>query len=40
MTNPDNIRSILLLEKLGFRFERMIRFTPTDAELKLFAASD
>jgi len=39
VTNPGNIRSILLLEQLGFRFERMVRFTPTDAELKLFASS-
>lgn len=40
VTHPENIRSIQLLEKLGFRFERMIRFTPADAELKLFASSD
>jgi [ribosomal protein S5]-alanine N-acetyltransferase len=39
VTHPENVRSILLLEQLGFRFEGLIRFTPADAELKLFASS-
>jgi RimJ/RimL family protein N-acetyltransferase len=38
VTSPDNQRSILLLEKLDFHFERMIRLPPTNAELKLFAS--
>jgi RimJ/RimL family protein N-acetyltransferase len=36
VTAPDNTRSALLLEKLGFRFERMIRFDPAKAESRLF----
>ncbi len=36
VTAPDNTRSAQLLEKLGFRFERMIRFDPSKAESRLF----
>lgn len=38
ITTPDNERSIRLLEKLGFRFERMIAFPPEGERLKLFAS--
>ena len=37
ITSPDNESSIRTLEKLGLRFERMIRPNPADLELKLFA---
>jgi RimJ/RimL family protein N-acetyltransferase len=33
----DNHRSSKLLEKLGFRFEGMVRLQPNDDELKLYA---
>lgn len=35
--SPDNIASGRLLEKLGFKFERMIRLTDESEEIKLFA---
>jgi RimJ/RimL family protein N-acetyltransferase len=38
ITAPDNTRSIQLLGKLGFRFERMIRLVPDKPETKLFAS--
>ena len=37
VTNPDNQSSIKLIEKLGLRFERMIRLSEDASELKLFA---
>lgn len=37
VTAPDNHASIRLLEKLGFRFERMVRLSADDEEIKLFA---
>jgi len=37
VTAPENLRSIRLLESLGFRFERMIRFAGGNADSKLFA---
>ena len=37
ITTTDNDRSIGLLEKLGLGYERMVRLTPGDIELKLFA---
>lgn len=40
ITQPDNAGSIKLLEKLGLRFERMIRLAEDDVELKLFAWED
>lgn len=39
ITSPDNHRSIQLLEKLGFTFERLIRLTNTSPESNLFAWS-
>lgn len=38
ITNSDNWSSIRLLEKLGFQFERMIRLSAGEPELKLFAS--
>jgi RimJ/RimL family protein N-acetyltransferase len=38
VTTPDNYSSIKLLEKLGFRFERMARLVEGEPEIKLFAA--
>jgi len=37
VTNPDNIGSIRLLEKLGMSFERLVRLSQDGPELKLFA---
>ncbi|HEX8649840.1 MAG TPA: GNAT family N-acetyltransferase [Pyrinomonadaceae bacterium] len=37
ITNPDNQGSIRLLEKIGFRFERMVRLSDDAPEIKLFA---
>ncbi len=37
VTSPDNQASIKLLEKLGFRFERMIRLTDDEPEINLFS---
>lgn len=36
ITAPDNVGSIAVLEKIGLRFERMIRLTEQSPELKLF----
>ena len=36
IANPDNDRSFRLLEKLGLRFERMIRLAEGEPEIKLF----
>ncbi|MFN2510226.1 MAG: GNAT family N-acetyltransferase [Pyrinomonadaceae bacterium] len=38
ITNPDNESSIKLLEKIGFRYERMIRLSEDAPEVKLFAS--
>ena len=38
ITSPDNESSIRILDKLGLRFERMIRPNPNDIELKMFAS--
>ncbi len=38
VTAPGNEDSIRVLERLGLRFERMVRLTPEAAELKLFAS--
>jgi RimJ/RimL family protein N-acetyltransferase len=35
--NPDNESSIRVAEKLGMKFERMIRLSADDIEIKLFA---
>ncbi|MBO0725602.1 MAG: GNAT family N-acetyltransferase [Blastocatellia bacterium] len=37
VTKPDNHGSIKVLEKLGFRFERMARLSEDDPEIRLFA---
>ena len=37
ITDPANAGSIRVLEKIGLRFERMIRLSEDDMELKLFA---
>jgi RimJ/RimL family protein N-acetyltransferase len=37
ITNPNNKSSIRLLEKMSFRFERMVRLTDDAPESKLFA---
>jgi RimJ/RimL family protein N-acetyltransferase len=38
ITSPDNERSARLLEKLGFRFERMMTLPDDASEVRLFAA--
>ena len=38
ITDPENQASIRVLEKIGLRFERMIRLSEEDIELKLLAA--
>ena len=37
VTTPDNLGSVKVLEKLGFKFERMVRLAEEASELKLFA---
>lgn len=37
ITDPANESSIRVLEKLGFQFERMVRLSQDDIDLKLFA---
>jgi RimJ/RimL family protein N-acetyltransferase len=37
VVDPENPPSIRLLEKLGMKFERMVRLSTDDIELKLFA---
>lgn len=36
ITSPDNARSIALLEKVGFRFERMARLTDGAEEVRVY----
>jgi ribosomal-protein-alanine N-acetyltransferase len=38
ITDPENEGSIRVLEKIGLQFERMVRLSEDDIELKLFAA--
>ena len=38
ITNPDNEPSIKLLERLGFSFERLLKFAKDGDEVKLFAS--
>ncbi|AKU92580.1 GNAT family N-acetyltransferase [Vulgatibacter incomptus] len=40
IVSPENVRSIALLEKLGFRFERSLRLLPTDTQETLLYASE
>ena len=37
IVNPDNIRSIKLLQKLGLNFEKMVRLPDEDNDIKLFS---
>jgi RimJ/RimL family protein N-acetyltransferase len=37
ITDPKNIGSIHVLEKLGMKFEKMVKLSPDDIELKLFS---
>ena len=37
ITNPDNFPSIGVLEKIGMKFEKMIKLSDEDIDLKLFA---
>lgn len=37
ITTPDNQGSIRVLEKLGLKFEKMVKLSEDDIELKLFA---
>ena len=37
LTAPDNTRSIMLLEKLGLRFEKNVRLKPDAPESRLYA---
>jgi len=38
ITDPENQGSIRLLEKIGLKYEKMVRLSEDDIELKLFAA--
>lgn len=38
ITSPDNYGSAMLLEKLGFNFERMVKLSDDSAEVRLFAS--
>jgi RimJ/RimL family protein N-acetyltransferase len=38
IVNPENAGSIRVLEKLGMRFERMVRLSAEEPEVKLFSA--
>ena len=37
IVDPQNLGSIHLLEKLGMKFEKMVRLSPEDIELKLYS---
>jgi ribosomal-protein-alanine N-acetyltransferase len=39
VTNAENERSIRLLERMGFRYERMISLQEGEAEIKLYASA-
>jgi ribosomal-protein-alanine N-acetyltransferase len=38
ITSPDNQGSIRVLEKIGLKFEQMVKLSEDDVELKLFAS--
>jgi ribosomal-protein-alanine N-acetyltransferase len=38
VVNPDNEGSIRVLEKIGLKFERMVRLAEHEPEIKLFAS--
>lgn len=37
ITDPENLGSVRVLEKIGLEFEKMVRLSKDDIELKLFA---
>lgn len=37
ITQPENYASVTLLERLGFRFDRMVRLAPEGHDLRLFS---
>ena len=37
ITDPENVGSIRVLEKIGMKFEKMVRLSEDDIELKLFS---
>jgi len=37
ITDPQNLGSVRVLEKLGMKFEKMVKLAEDDIELKLFA---
>jgi len=39
VVNAENARSLHLLGKLGFRYERMVRLSPADREIQLLACA-
>ena len=39
VVNADNARSLRLLEKLGFRYERMVRLSPDAQEIQLLGCT-
>ena len=39
ITDPRNAASVRVLEKLGFRYEKMVQLAPDAIELKLFAST-
>jgi RimJ/RimL family protein N-acetyltransferase len=39
ITNPDNAGSIRVLEKIGLKYERMIRLSEDGPEIKLYASN-
>jgi RimJ/RimL family protein N-acetyltransferase len=39
ITDPGNVRSIRLLERLGFAFEQRVRMAESEPELRLFACN-
>ena len=40
ITSPDNLSSITLLEKIGLKYECMVRFPKSDVDTMLFAWSE
>ncbi len=37
ITNPDNVGSIRVLERIGMKFEKIVKLSEDDIELKLFS---
>lgn len=40
ITDPDNVRSIKLLEKLGLKYSKMVQFDNEDYQCRLFVPAD